>query len=119
VAGTIVKGKIAEHLALKYLLRKGYTFVSSNEHVGVGEIDLIVTKGSAITFVEVKSLHVKSTFNIYETLTFQKKLRLKRAILKWLSSQDNQEVVWKVDFIGIIYNKDTYWIDHFENVELD
>lgn len=51
-------GKIAEYIALIYLLFKGYMPVKKNYVTGkgthAGEVDLIVKKGKTLVFVEVK-----------------------------------------------------------------
>ena len=51
-------GKIAEYIALVYLLFKGYWPVAKNYVTGrgthAGEVDLIMRKGKMLVFVEVK-----------------------------------------------------------------
>lgn len=50
-------GQEGEDLALKYLIKLGYKLIHRNwrsKHRGFGEIDLVMTKGVIIVFVEVK-----------------------------------------------------------------
>ena len=52
---TLMVGKWGESVALKYLIKKGYSYVSSSVRSRFGEIDLIVCDGECIVFVEVKT----------------------------------------------------------------
>ncbi len=50
-------GHRGENLALKHLINLGYTLLHQNwrsKYRGFGEIDLVMTKGVVIVFVEVK-----------------------------------------------------------------
>ena len=48
-------GLMAEMLAAAYFTVKGYRIVRWREKTPVGEIDLILTRGSTLVFVEVKA----------------------------------------------------------------
>jgi putative endonuclease len=48
-------GNWGENLALTYLQKKGYRFVSRNFRCQLGEIDLVVTKDDTLVFVEIKT----------------------------------------------------------------
>ena len=50
-----VKGKRAEYAALLYFMGKGYRPVKLRYKTKVGEIDLIVRRGTELVFVEVKA----------------------------------------------------------------
>lgn len=49
------RGIVAEYLALVYLMLKGYRPVAMRYKTPVGEVDLVVRKGSTLVFVEVKA----------------------------------------------------------------
>lgn len=49
-----VKGTIGEHMALEYLMKKGYKIVECNYRNSIGEIDLIAKDKNTLVFVEVK-----------------------------------------------------------------
>lgn len=54
---TLQIGKKGEDLALEHLIKLGYSLLYRNwrsKHRGVGEIDLVMTKGVVIVFFEVK-----------------------------------------------------------------
>ncbi|MCL4384019.1 YraN family protein [Patescibacteria group bacterium] len=48
------KGKGGEEQARIFLMTKGYDFLEMNYRNNVGEIDLIMTQGQCLVFVEVK-----------------------------------------------------------------
>ena len=48
------KGKYGEQQAKEYLTAKGYRLIESNYDTDIGEIDLIMSEGDWLVFVEVK-----------------------------------------------------------------
>ena len=48
-------GYEGENTAREYLVSKGYSVIASNYTVRGGEIDIIVTDGKSLVFVEVKT----------------------------------------------------------------
>jgi putative endonuclease len=76
-----LSGKAAEFLALNYLRCHGYHLVEKNyitgRGTGAGEVDIIVTKGSVLVFVEVKKRHDLATA-AYSILPKQQQ-RIRRA----------------------------------------
>ena len=52
---TYLRGHRAEWIALLFLVAKGYRPLARRFRAGGGEIDLVVTRGDTIAFVEVKS----------------------------------------------------------------
>ena len=52
--GSLTKGRDAETLASNYLIEKGLVPVERNFHSRRGEIDLIMTEGECLVFVEVR-----------------------------------------------------------------
>ena len=47
-------GRLAEHLALAYLRLKGYRLLAHRYRSPLGEVDLVMRRGSTTVFVEVK-----------------------------------------------------------------
>lgn len=52
---TYARGLFAEGVALVYLLAKGYRPLARRFRAAGGEVDLVVARGDAIVFVEVKA----------------------------------------------------------------
>lgn len=112
-------GEFFETKALEYLIKKGYRLIGRNVYLSYGEIDLIMEYGEEIIFVEVKSLKVNSGYNIYESLTRSKLSKLNKSILSWINRKNLHGRVWRLDFIGIIYDgEEVIEIDHILNIEM-
>jgi len=48
------KGRYGEDIAKEFLLKKGFVFIEANFENKIGEIDLIMSDGDWLVFVEVK-----------------------------------------------------------------
>lgn len=69
-------GKIGENMATQFLEGKGYTIRERNFRCKAGEVDIIATKDSLISFVEVKT---RQNFNYgrpCEAVTYNKQQRI-------------------------------------------
>ena len=84
-------GLNAETIAAALLILKGYTIVARRYSANGGEIDLIVKRGRAVAFVEVKArenLEVAA-----EAISAAKRRRIARAARAWLARNP-----WAVTF---------------------
>ena len=79
------RGKFGEKIAADYLVSTGYQIVSRNYRGGQGEIDIIARKKGITYFVEVKTRKSGALVSPAESVTPDKKRRLKSAVLAWLS----------------------------------
>jgi len=70
------KGKEAETLAGRYLARQGLALVQRNYHSRYGEIDLVMTDGDSIVFVEVRYRQRSAFGNAAETVDRRKQARI-------------------------------------------
>lgn len=115
------KGSQAEKIALEFLQKKGFFIIGKNFHASnLGEIDIITKKDNEIIFFEVKSVRKHSEYSIYETVSKAKRKRIKKAIRYWINKHELYDAVWRVDFIGIVFeNKVKFTIDHIEFLDLD
>ena len=125
-------GRFGERIALQYLLKKGYVLVRQNYHIQGGELDLIVEKNGILCIVEVKLRTGKNFGNGVESLTFNKKQKLLRAIFTFLQdpkgdgshatddgiSRSSRSIPWQLDLIDIEYHKPsrTARVQHFPNI---
>ncbi len=73
---TFKKGKIGEQSAEKYLIEKGYTLVARNFKAHPGEIDLIMTSGCDLVFVEVKAWKRLSVMDLEQSIDARKQHRI-------------------------------------------
>ena len=79
------KGKIGEQIAADYLKSTGYEILFRNFRGGSGEIDIIARKKGITYFVEVKSRKQGSMVSPVESISPNKKRRLKSAVMAWLA----------------------------------
>ncbi len=105
-------GETGENIAVKFLVKHGFTILDRNYTKKWGEIDIIAEKDSVIHFIEVKSISCEnlSTNVIRETNGYRpeenmhqyKMKRMARTIQTYLLAKkikDNQD--WKVDLLVI------------------
>jgi len=104
-----------ESIALLFLESKGFCFVDRNWRCRLGEIDLIVSRGNEIRFIEVKLRRSKVFGYPEESITKKKLHHLSQAIECWLSQQRRKIFHYQVDAIAIYlpnpHNMDIFWIE--------
>lgn len=92
----ISTGKLGEHIAEQYYIRHGYTIISRNCNVKVGELDIVAQKDGVLHFVEVKSgtwtkmgwpHEGDDLFRPEDHMHQQKCARMARAIAVFMSTQ--------------------------------
>ena len=79
------KGRAGEKIAADYLKATGYDILFKNFRGGKGEIDIIARKKGITYFVEVKTRKEGSMVSPAESITPNKKKRLKSAVMAWLA----------------------------------
>lgn len=108
-----ITGDIGEEIAVRFLVKHGYTIAVRNYWKPFGEIDIVAQKGSQIHFVEVKTVS-RRTFdwdeqNSYrpEEQVHQKKLeRIGRTIEVYLS-EFHVEQEWKFHVITVLLDRES------------
>ncbi len=81
---TAVLGRFGEEQAARYLRRRGYKVLERNYRCRSGEIDLIVSKGEYVVFVEVKLRKNADFASAREFVTRAKQQRVITAASLWL-----------------------------------
>lgn len=77
------RGRNAEWFAAFVLILKGYRILDRRARTGMGEIDLVVSKGNVLAMVEVKA---RSTLPAcYAAITPEHKGRQARAAIAWIA----------------------------------
>lgn len=104
------KGDIAEDLAVKYLLDKGFVIIDRNYYARYGEIDIIALKDSLYHFIEVKS---GKNFEPLLNVTQKKLEKIIKSVHIYLMN-NNLDVFFCIDVITIKNGK----IDFFANVSM-
>ncbi len=97
-------GRSGEGEAARYLKARGWLIVGRNVRVGRRELDLIVSRGSVLAFVEVKSRAGKSFGDPLEAITPKKQLDVVRAAAGWLQGRALPPgTVIRFDAVGIFW----------------
>lgn len=87
-ASTTTIGRQAEAAAAAYLVRQGYRIVEHNWRTRWCEIDIVATKGSAVTFVEVKYRRSNSWGSGLDYVTVRKRKQMAFAAEFWQAAHD-------------------------------
>jgi putative endonuclease len=113
--------KIGETAASKHLTLLGYKIVKKNFCCRWGEIDLIVSKGNRLVFVEVKTRLGDRMGKPHEAVGFKKIHDLKRAIEYFLLKNKYKDYKLSLDVVSIVLNNDMSIgkLSHFENVDTE
>lgn len=109
-----IKGFKYEHMAQKYLKKKKYSILATNEANLCGEIDIIARQKKTIVFVEVKGRDSAEFGMPFEAVTEQKQAKIRRAAQAYLKAQnllDKCDV--RFDVISILDDEIEHIIDAF------
>ncbi len=79
-------GALAEDAAADFLTGRGLRLLARNYHCRFGEIDLIMTQGHTLVFVEVRYRRSKSFGGAVESITAAKREKLLRAARHYLAA---------------------------------
>lgn len=104
-------GEIGENIAVKFLVKHGYSILDRNYTKKWGEIDIVAEKANKIYFIEVKSvaretlngvLHETSLGRPEDNMHPWKLKRLSRTIQTYLLSKKiGEEKEWQVDLLVV------------------
>lgn len=94
------RGKWGEALALKYLIKQHYDFVSSGWRSRFGEIDLIVKNSEFIVFVEVKLRKDDRFAQAREYVSKSKQRKISATAQLWLAAH-NSDLQPRFDVIEV------------------
>lgn len=90
----------AEAFVAAYLADEGFVVVERNHRASGGELDLIVRRGGAVRFVEVKARRPGDP-SALESITPAKQRRLRRAAEAWLADHSVQEAAFLVAVVEL------------------
>jgi putative endonuclease len=107
-------GNEGEHAAAEYLKSKGYSVVERNYRYSRAEVDLIVTKGNWLVFVEVKT-RTRSDFGFPEEFVD----RVKEELILMAAENYIYEIDWqgnvRYDIVAVLGVGVRWEIMHFED----
>lgn len=95
-------GDAGEQLARRHLQDEGYAFIAANWSCPSGELDLVMSDGDVIVFVEVKTRRGENLGAAEESVTAFKIGRLLRAAEIYLASRPElADHFWRIDVIAV------------------
>lgn len=107
-------GNQGEALAAQWLEQQGFTIITKNFQVRLGEIDIVARKEQSIVFVEVKT-RKQASFNLGATITITKQRRIGRAATSFILSHAIKNMSFRFDVIIVVGSETNYSIQHIPN----
>ena len=102
-------GEIGENIAVKFLMKHGFTILDQNYTKKWGEIDIVAEKNDKLYFIEVKSvsrlnlddiIYKTDQYNPEDNMHPWKMKRLSRTIQTYLlDKKPSEEKEWQVDLL--------------------
>jgi putative endonuclease len=99
-----MNGKQAEQWALTYLQQQGLSLVTKNFHSRHGEIDLIMTDGNTLIFVEVRYRKSAKYGSALESVNHTKQSRIIHTAQTYLQQHPENHLECRFDVIAISPN---------------
>ena len=94
-------GRWGERRARRFLEDAGLRILDSNWRDPEGEIDLVAADGDTIVFVEVKTRRSRLFGAPVDSLTRDKRRRLQRTALAYLTAHERLDSAWRIDVVSI------------------
>lgn len=107
-------GKEGEREALEYLLQKGYKLIEKNWRCHHFEIDLIMSDGENVRFIEVRSRTEPFLIEPYLTVDKAKRYRIVSAARSYIVRHKIVAEA-KFDIVSIVFAREGYKIEYIPN----
>lgn len=108
-------GKKGEDFAAEYFRKLGYEILCRNYHSRYGEIDIIVSEGNIIAFVEVKTRKADSMVSPTYAVTPQKRKKLMLTAVDFIQKH-SLDLQPRFDVFAVWQNEGRiYKFNHFES----
>jgi putative endonuclease len=111
-------GRTGEQIAREYLERKGLRTIELNWRCAAGELDLVMSDGEILVFVEVKA-RVSAKAGMAEESISPAKARRLLAAGDWYVSEHPEvdQMIWRIDLVALTMRRDgsVARLTHIEN----
>lgn len=121
-----ILGDYGEDVAKRFLMKHGFTILTSNYRLFFGEIDIIAEKGGIIRFIEVKTVSQETYekgIKPEDHVTREKISRIRKVAEYFLAHNQLYKRKSQIDVVAIIKPKDMLHMKPviylFENVAYD
>ena len=101
-------GSSGEAHARRYLEARGYVFIAQNWHCPIGELDIVMSDGNELVFVEVKTRRGEYFGRAAESVSRDKATKLLKSG-EWFISihQQYEDLIWRCDLLAITIHPKT------------
>jgi len=107
-------GDLAEKLAARSLILKGYDILARKFRCRFGEIDIIALDRGTLAFIEVRSRSDEEHGLPYETINHVKKRRIRKVATLFQMKYDLLERDSRFDCVSVIFDK----IGNLKDIEI-
>jgi putative endonuclease len=94
-------GILGEKLAKDYLRKRGYRIREINYRCPEGEIDIVAEQKDYLVFIEVKTRRSLEFGSPEESITADKRERLRAVAARYQQSHDSLPQLWRIDVVAI------------------
>jgi putative endonuclease len=106
-------GELGEHIAVRFLVEKGFSILERNFTRKWGEIDIIAQKLGVLRFIEVKSVSCENfetcdrahTMRPEDHMSAQKQERLSRTIEIYMDNKGGEVGDWQFDLLCVYIDR--------------
>lgn len=106
------KGAAGEAVALKYLKKKGYVLFAKNFSTDIGELDLVVSDGYTLIFVEVKTRYGDAFGAPAEAVDYRKQRKINAVAAQYIKKFRLFDAPVRFDVVEVL---DGGKVNHIEN----
>ena len=99
-------GEFGEGQAVRFLKENKYRILRRNYKTLFGEIDIVARHGKFLVFIEVRTKTGRGFGSPEESITYQKKKRLRATAYHYLMEHDSLSSLWRIDFVAVELDKD-------------
>ena len=110
------QGSIYEQKARVYLEKQGLKFIAANQTFKCGELDLVMTDGDTIVFVEVRQRKSNRFGSAVESIDYRKQQKWINAANIWLFTKRNQSLdtaKCRFDVVAFEGDNPPLWLPNF------
>jgi putative endonuclease len=108
-------GKLGERIAERWLVERGWRVLAKRYRSGHRDLDLIVERGGAVAFVEVKARRGAEFGHPIEAVNWRKQRELVRSARVWISRFGSPEHTYRFDVVGVLIEGERAQVRHVEN----
>ncbi len=106
-------GRAGENRGVWFYRWRGYRIVARNVRSNEGEIDLIVSRGKTLAFVEIKTRQTRERGAPHEAVNRSKQLRIARLAERFVASKRLEVGLVRFDVLSLFWNGRKFEIEWF------